>query len=985
MISKKSSFFIGVIILAVTLGIFLMKPVKTTNKLSKDLTILNDEDKEEDEEIEAKYSNGRARYEWLLSQDPKTGKVPENIRSREMAWVKTMPVRKNGLFNTIDIQRSTFGNNSDLSFLFNPNDYFNSQIGNVYRSAGPTQNGGRTRAVAFDMRYNNTTNRTILAGGINGGIFRTTDGGANWIFVHPPAEIRSVSSFAQDPKNPNTWYAGTGEPIGASSGYPSAFIYGNGMFKSTDNGASWTKLSSTNVADPTTFASQWCFVHKIAVHPVTGDIYAAVHRRIVRSKDGGTTWNSVFESTITATGIGGVADLLINNAGSKIFVAMSGKNADRALAGIFTSSTGDLGSYTRIAGGVENAADSVGSWRAFDNSASVIDKTKGWGRIVITLSPSNQNILYALVENEEDASSSKPEADLYKCNMASTPFSWTRLTSSLIAKRNGSADKYLELQGGYNMLVAVHPTNENLVLVGGVNLFRSTDGFATKENVVFAGGVTSSTYTDPDGVSHADNHSFSFDPSNPNRVAISSDGGVGFIKDLTATSPEWVNGNGQYQSLQYYHVGIDPTPGSRVFYGGSQDNSTTIRDRSGILGGLLPDSNDHYIVLGGDGCAVGMTKKNASNQQYLFCAAQEGQFYRMKLFDFANNLYTPIKPTSAGKGEFVTYFHLDSDNTDYLYYATDDSLYRTSDAISVTPSTWTLLDGVAPAVVGSIFSMATTKGPYTSNNHLFLGTSGGKIYRLKDPQASPAGISPTDITPSGLSGGVVTDIAVNPRNQDTVIAVVSNYNVNSIFWTGNATATSPTWQVIEGNLTVPSVRACEIVAKTSGVEYYVGTSVGLFSTASVSGSGTVWSRELGLAGQPSEMMNTAIVNSLAYRWVDNTLVVGTHGNGMFSAYIGNPITLVTAVTSPIRNNTNFIKTSYPTILQNELTYQVGNMYGMKKMSIQLTSMSGAVVYRNEAGYQNGKIPVANLSSGTYILTITSPDRKYQYTKKFIKN
>jgi hypothetical protein len=61
------------------------------------------------------------------------------------------------------------------------------------------------------------------------------------------------------------------------------------------------------------------------------------------------------------------------------------------------------------------------------------------------------------------------------------------------------------------------------------------------------------------------------------------------------------------------------------------------------------------------------------------------------------------------------------------------------------------------------------------------------------------------------------------------------------------------------------------------------------------------------------------------------------------------------------------------------------MYGMKKMSIQLTSMSGAVVYRNEAGYQNGKIPVANLSSGTYVLTITSPDRKYQYTKKFIKN
>jgi hypothetical protein len=235
-----------------------------------------------------------------------------------------------------------------------------------------------------------------------------------------------------------------------------------------------------------------------------------------------------------------------------------------------------------------------------------------------------------------------------------------------------------------------------------------------------------------------------------------------------------------------------------------------------------------------------------------------------------------------------------------------------------------------------------------------------------------------------------------------MMAVVSNYGVNSIFWTGNATAASPTWQVIEGNLTVPSVRSCEIVVKTNGVEYYVGTSTGLFSTTAISDQNTVWSREVGTAGQPSIMMNTAIVNSLAYRWADNTLVVGTHGNGMFVAYIGNATTsngggssggsgggggggTVTAITEPIRNNDNFIRNAYPTIVNDVLQYQVGNMPAIKKLNIQVNSMNGAVVYQGVSGYENGRIPLNNLMRGTYVLTITSSDRKYQYTKKIIKN
>ncbi|MFN5439141.1 MAG: T9SS type A sorting domain-containing protein [Bacteroidota bacterium] len=977
---KKVLIGIGLTLLIGTGIAYFLSSKESFNWPQKRMVILNDED----EELEAENSFMRARHEWLISRDIKTGTIPEGIHARELEWLKSQPVNSSGIFQ--------------------------SAVANNYDAVGPTQNGGRTRTVVHDIRY--ATNKVVLAGGISGGIFRSEDGGNTWKFVHPVNDVRSVSTLAQDPSKPDTWYAGTGEAIGASAAYPNAFVYGNGILKSTDNGKTWTTLTVTadNVIQNFGFFD---IIHKIIVHPKNSDVYAAIHRRIMRSKDGGSTWETVLSCNVNLLSTGacastsgaGVGDLAVKSDGSKIFAAITGRNNVRHLVGIWESSTGDSASFVRIAGGEKDAADSVAGWRAYDNSTSSSgDYSAGWGRIVIALSPSNQNIMYTMIENSESASSSKSEADLFRVDMSTKPYKWTgNLGSNLVAKRSNNAsasDKYMELQGGYNMLLAVHPKNSNLVLAGGVNLFRSTDGFQTKDSVTFVGGISSDdTYTDDDGASHADQHSFSFDPTNANRVLIGSDGGIGLISDITLAKPAWSLSASQYQTLQYYHVGIDPTNGSKTFYGGSQDNSTTLRDRSNLIGSNLPDSNDHYILLGGDGCQVGLTKKNAQNQQYLFCAAQLGQFYRMRLFNLntSSGIYTKIKPNNTGEGIFVTYFHLDPDNTDYLYYAVDDTIFRTNSSATVSSDNWTLMTGVAPSVSGDIYSLETTRGPYSTNSHLFIGTSAGKIYRLKDPQGSETA-APVDISPNSMSAcanGVcplVRDIAVNPRNQDTAIAVVSNYGANSIFWTGNATAPSPTWELIEGNLDIPSVRACEIIVKTTGVEYYVGTSIGLFSTTKINGSSTVWSREVGASGKPSEMLNTAVVNSIASRWSDNTMVVGTHGNGMFTATIGNPIPAsslnnnnpTTAVFNPIRNDAFFINNVYPTITNQTVNYKVGNIFGVKKIMIQVTNLSGAVVMKKETGYENGFLNLGNLPSGTYVLTITSADRKYQTAKKIIK-
>lgn len=977
--NKKIYLAIGLSLLVIGGAVTVFKKSSNPHWPQKRMTILNDEN----EELEAENSYLRAKYEWTISRDLRTGQIPEGIRAKELEWLRSQPVNNSGLSQSL--------------------------VSNSYDAAGPTQNGGRTRTVVFDKR----ANKVVLAGGISGGIFRSEDNGATWKFVHPVNEVRSVSSIAQDPTNPDTWYAGTGEAIGVSAGYPNAFVYGNGILKSTDNGKTWTVLPSTADNIITNFGF-YDIVHKIVVHPKTGHVYVAIHRSIVKSTDGGTTWKTVLAcntNLITssaekcpATSSQGMGDIAITADGSKIYAAMSGRNLARHLVGIWESSTGDSSSFTRIAGGLKDAADSVAGWRNYDNSTNTSgDYTAGWGRIVLALSPSNQNIMFALIENGQSAASSKSEADLFKVDMTSKPYKWSgNLGENLVAKKsnnNSASNKYMELQGGYNMMLAVHPKDPNTVLAGGVNLFRSTDAFVTKDNVTFIGGIASDdTYTDNDGASHADQHSFAFDPLNPSRVLIGSDGGIGSIDDVTAAKPNWTLSASQYQTIQYYHVGIDPTNGSRTFYGGAQDNSTTLRDRTNLLSPNLPDSNDHYILLGGDGCQVGMTKKDASNVQNLICAAQQGQIYRIKLLNtkdqpFTSANYTKIKPDSTGEGEFVTYFHLDPDNTDYLYYASDDTLFRTSSSTTVTSSTWTLMKGVANTLNGSIYALETSRGKYTANSHLFIGTGDGKIYKLKDPLQTSATTAPVDITPSTMSPcsnnvcAIVRDIAVNPRNQDTVMAVVSNYGANSIFWTGNATAASPTWQMIEGNVDVPSVRACEIIVKTIGVEYYIGTSVGLFSTTKINGTSTAWAREVGTTGKPTEMLNTAIINSLASRWSDNTLVIGTHGNGMFSATLGSPIaasSITTAVYNPVRDNASFINNVYPTVTNNTVNYKVGNMYGMRKMSVTVTNLNGAVVFKKESSYEDGAFNLANMPAGTYILTITSADRKYQTVKRIIK-
>lgn len=969
--------------------------------LHPDLSENEEEEAGQTKEMKAFYVKQRWMHEFNMLKDPSTGEIPYDIHAQEMKLARSIPEKI-------------------------PSGDIRVQNLNTYVPAGPNNIGGRTRAVLFDKRYNGTSNRVIISGSVSGGIMRSADGGATWTRVSPDDDIHNVTVLAQDPRAgaEDTWYAGGGEPIAGSASAAGAFYLSFGVWKSTNNGVTWTKLprQATDIDGTTVlgqgtleaFDNPFDIIHKIAVNPVNGDVYVCGHRRLLRSTNGGTSWNVVFTGSTATTSDLGQMDLVVTNTG-RLYLGVNGGLPDTDKRGVWTSANGT--SWSQLAGGSVLGVDSVAQWKgnSYDGGSK---------RIVMALAPSSQNLLYVTYENGESqaGSSGKPEADLYKYD-ANGP-AWTNLSANVpdFPGQMDGVDPF-HIQGGYDLMVSVKPDDPNTVFLGGVNLYRSTNGFSSTANTTWIGGYGSNfasalniygSQNNPGDItkwSHPDMHVLVFDPSNSSHAICGNDGGLQQTSDIMANAgglePVTWNVFQNYQTLQYYHVAMDPGEGRLNFVGGAQDNGTRFRDGTGVLGTIT--NNAQYRLLSGDGAAAAIAKANGGSQ-VVYGATQFGNIIRATLSSggatggtIRPNGLTAVPGISGAFGDFVTYFKIDFDNTEDLYYVNFNRLFRTTSATTVTSSTWTELTGVRSTVNPasptngtniSITALEMTRGPYFSNHALYIGTSNGRIYRLDDPRNALASASPVNITPPGLNAqAFVSDIAVNPNDDNEIMVVTSNYGITSIFWTKTAKAATPTWFSAEGNLGLPSIRSCAIVVKKDGsnnpvTEYYVGTSVGLYSAVeigSLTPSGSVinvtWVREGG------SVLNFAVINSVDYRPQDNYLLIGTHGNGMYYAQTGTPDfrpNQATGIPDPVRNDRNFIVKAFPTVTSREISYQAGTMLTVKKLVIRIHNLNGQLVWQSQAGYSNGQVDVRKLASGSYILSITSDDYKQQFVQKFVK-
>jgi hypothetical protein len=166
-------------------------------------------------------------------------------------------------------------------------------------------------------------------------------------------------------------------------------------------------------------------------------------------------------------------------------------------------------------------------------------------------------------------------------------------------------------------------------------------------------------------------------------------------------------------------------------------------------------------------------------------------------------------------------------------------------------------------------------------------------------------------------------------------------------------------------------------------EYYVGTSVGLYSTENLgvvlmANSSPVWMREGG------SVLNYPIVQSMAYRPSDNVLLIGTHGNGMYYTQVGTPNFQPNSVTSiaPVINDPSFIRSIYPTLGYGKVHFRKGTLTGVSKMSIQVFTTTGQMIFTSLMPYADGNIPLSR--PGMYFMILTSGDRKYRHVQKIIR-
>ena len=785
----------------------------------------------------------RLHQEFLMLRDPATNRIPENMRVRELEYAKTLP-------------------KSTAIGFYHGKPEFNGQA-LQWIERGPNNTAGRIRALGIDIRTTGTP--TLIAGAVSGGIWKSIDGGTTWIKKTVLSELHSVTCIAQDtrPGHQDTWYYGTGEFIGNSAATTGAPYLGDGVYKSTDNGETWSPLPATQVGGSTQFTSDWQYVYSVAVHPQTGTVYAATTGGIYRSDNGGTSWTNVLDAATQ------------NPIKTDVTIAADGT--------VYTAASSDAGSIK----GIRKSVNDGGSFS--DVTPGLPDN---YGRTVITTAPSNSGVVYFLTEG---ISGGTTEPDVHGHQLwrtANAGTGWQNI-SFVIPENTAPALDNFSTQSGYDMMLAVKPDNPNFLIVGGVSLFKihdvTNDVQSLAEKHIGGYGIAANGTINAVGDfmnHHPDQHTGVFKPGNPNEFYCGNDGGVHHTLNITATpgAAFWQTPMRSTLNItQLYSVTIDKSAaGSPFIAGGFQDRGNWMARTDGAL-------QNWQEISGGDGAYAEIDPTGT----YVFQSVTEGELFRY----LKSNTTSPIpdnqlkgmKPAGLANPLFLTPFDVDDNSGDIIYLSggnssvsTTSGVWRTTNGTSETPA-WTYFTN-SEVTDEQVTAIQASKSNAT--NVLYYGTSGGKLFKIENANTADAGtVQPTDITGTGFPQGYINSIAIHPENASIVTVAFTNYNVNRIW---HSTDGGTSWTSVSGNLNnqnAPSVRWVETFVVNSVVHYVLATSTGVYFTTELNGNNTVWTQEA------VHSIGNVVVMMLDFRPSDNTLVAATHGRGVWQASVPEPMTV----------------------------------------------------------------------------------------------
>lgn len=706
----------------------------------------------------------------------------------------------------------------------------------AWQELGPGNVGGRTRALVIHPGDPNT----MYAGGVAGGVWKTTDGAGSWAPLDDLLPNMAITTLAMDPRNPDALYAGTGENFNGDG------VRGAGIFKTEDAGKTWRRLAQTA-------SSPFYYVAKIVVSPNDSSrVYAATYGGVWRSLDGGASWTRELNRTAPETGC---QDLAIRgDQASDFLFAACGLNRQ---ATIFRNTD---------AGG-------EGRWMPVFTEPNM-DRTS------LALAPSNQSIVYAMAASLESGDRRDGLLAVYRSSSNGDPSSWearvrntsdNRLNTALLSNPreffidvcSGGRQAFFN-QGRYDNVIAVDPLDPERIWAGGIDLFRSDDGGANW-------GLAS--YWSTRGLpqySHADHHAIVFHPQYDgaeNQILFdANDGGIHRSDNARAdaalgpraacsasnSSVIWKPLNSNYGVTQFYH-GL-PYPGGNLYFGGTQDNGTQLGDDA-------HGANDWVRVFSGDGGYVAVDPANA-NTVYV-------ETTNLSLRRSTDGGITFLAATRGitepgANFAFIAPFAMDPNDSKRLWIG-GRTLWRTADGAQNWERAGKAIDS------GNFRAIAVAPG---DSKRVLAGASTGFLYRQADALAADEN---TEWSSARPRTGVISWIAFEPGNPDVAYATYSTFD--STGQTGHvfrSTDGGVNWSSIDGtgDTAIPDIPVhCILVDPDNAQTLYLGTDLGVF--VSLDGGGAWFKEDTGFP-------NT-VVESLA---IDrsgggSTLFAFTHGRGVW--------------------------------------------------------------------------------------------------------
>jgi hypothetical protein len=729
-----------------------------------------------------------------------------------------------------------------------------------WQERGPNNIGGRTRALMWDP--NDATKKKAWAGGVSGGLWYNNDvtnANSSWTKVDDFWDNIAIGDIAYDPSNTQIMYVGTGERASADAigNTGSSSTGGGGVWKTTNGGTTWTRLAST-IPDyvNNNVAAGWREVIKVLVN-AQGHVYVINMWGVVRSTDGGTTWAALTGTNAPpVSNAGRISDMEIAADGI-LYVAEGGNNFEQK---IYKSTDNTISNFDIVTPPNANA--------------------NGNARVEIALAPSTtgaNQVIYAVSAN------STVNVRFFKKSV-NAGATWTDMTVPKYDDLGGGGEKdFVGTQGWYDLILGTHATDPNILYAGGVTYSITKDGGAT--------WLPKLGYSAYGALMHVDEHSFAARPGFPNEALFGGDGGVYYAADWGSSGtnyPALQKRNKNYNVTQYFSVEINPVANKATIIGGTQDNGThSLRGAYGTVG-------EGFELNSGDG---GLTFIDKIDTNIVISHYTNVTPKLNKAGAHNTAEWVEMQPQPGDRGTFINSADYDSPNhTLYNNYTlsseADTKMIRyhiTGTSPNYSYSTTVLTITGQGALEVSFIKLGKTQG------NLYIGTNTGDVFKVTGIAVS-GNQSLSTITKimdkTTTSVGNVSSIDFG-ADENTIIVTKSNYNIVSVHYsTNNGTNWTSKDDAGYGLPNVPIRYA--LINPVDTKQVLLATELGVWSTSDITATNPQW------AATNSNLAHVRC-DMLKFRASDNTVAVGTHGRGLFTAKInqgGTPCPTTLVLISP---------------------------------------------------------------------------------------